>query len=353
MEFRSQFIRVLILAAVMGSGCKPRLVGPFRVSSSGEFLFCGAKRGDSDVRYVIVPLKGSSHKPYVLSFPGTDKSLGVAWRPGTHPEELVFLTAIDSHDIKRFRVSAGGVEEVSSYALDPNILLVQPFYNPSGTVLAFRVSHWDPNGLPDPRVGLSKDNGRTISISECPWANHLLWADDTTFYVARVIDAYEKTKSAGNADGKTETIYRMAILKGELNLDSMKVVTRKISEGNDIYLAMGHLRGSLLYWEGESIFCDGKLLSTMPEKTGHVLADGDYIAVVSEDGMTLFALDSTGKVISRTRTREKSTCIGISAANKAVYLTAPWGEVCARVYAYDLFGKGVEVVFEAGSAFEK
>jgi hypothetical protein len=277
--------------------------------------------------------------------------LGAAWRPGTHPEELLFLTAIDSHDIKRLRVSSSGVEEISSYAVDPNIEVVLPFYNPSGTVLALRVAHWDPNGLPDPRVGFSKDNGRTIDISDCLWANGLMWTDDTTFYVTRVTDAYEKSQSARKGDGKKEMIYRMMLSKGELNLDSMKVVTREISEGNDIYLAMGNLHGSLVYRKGDSIFCNDKVLTPMPEKIGEVYADGDYLAVVSEDGLTLFVLDAAGKIISRTKTREKSTCIGISAANKSVYLVAAASEDRVRVYAYDLFGKDSGIVFEAGNAF--
>lgn len=356
MVLNRQLLNIVALAVAICSGCQskdtPRLIGPYRVSESGEFLFCGVRRGSHERRYVIVPLKEGHHKPHILTFPDTDRCLGATWRPTADPDELLFVQGGASRAIKRFRVSSTGIERISSNALDADLIAVLPdgCWNPSGTVLALRVTRFGQDVDSGAYLGFSKDYGKTIHVSDIRPSDPLLWIADCTFYMTHVIDADETTAFKIEVAGIEATDYEsyvMTLMKAELDVDSMAVATQQVLQDNDVYLASGNLRGSLVYHKRDTLFRNGQVFAVLPEKIHPAFADGDYMAAVSANGRRLFVLDATGQIISSQETREESICIGISAATQSVYLTASYPEDRMRIYAYDFFGRSVKVVFEA------
>jgi hypothetical protein len=351
-------LKVIALGVVVCSGYAnsdtPVLIGPYAVSGSGEFLFCGVKRGSDDRRYVIVPLRDSRRGPQVLTFAGTDRCLGAAWRPGTHPEELLFVTGGESQAIKRFRMSSAGVQEISSHRVDPNLLVTLPpdCWNPKGTVFALRVEQFGKGASPHGLLGFTKDNGKTIRLSAIRIPTHMVWVDDSTLYMIDVVDADETTEYKLEVDGLVMPMYEVyikTISKAQVNVDSLTVTTHQILQDKNITLASGNLHGSFLYSKGGELFRDGKTFVVLPEKIDHARADGDYIVAVSADKRSLFTIDAGGKVVSRQKTREDSNGIGVSAETQSAYLTSSSREDRVRICAYDFLGKSVETVFEAGS----
>lgn len=308
----------------------PRIVGPFAISDSGRFLFCGVEKGSAHRSYVIVSLR-DGREPEVLSFPGSDRCLGAMWRPGADPDELLFVTAGEGQAIKRLRVSNVGVEEVSSYPVDPNLLVsARPgWWSPSGDVFAVRVTKFEGGVFSGSYVGFSKDNGRTICVSAIPAPSRLLWTADSTLYM---------THGMGGGE--------LALSKGELDVDRMVVEMYEIRQG-PIALATQALHGSLVYAVQGSLLRDHETFASLPEQIGRPCVDGDYLAVVSVGGKRVFILDATGKIVDTLETPAGSTCIGLSSANRSVYLTASSPEDRMRIDAYDFAAKHENVVFEA------
>ncbi len=325
---------------ILCSGCHrrdtPKIIGPFSISPSGEFLFCGIKRDDRHRRYVMVSLGRTHFEPISLPY---DRCLGARWRRRADHDELSALVLGEVNAIKRFRVSAAGVSEVSSYAVPPNRRVTFPFncWSPSGDILALLVSELDAEDgvFPRKRVGFSKDGGATVSISPIPYPSYLSWLDDNTLYMVHAVDEKGTVMS-----------------KAELDVDSMTVETQEMLRSETyIALATQHLHGSLVYAIGDTFFRDNEVFAVMPEKMQRPFVDGGYVAAVSADGGRLFVLDATGDIVSTKKTSERSICIGMSAAEQSVYLTALSPEDRLRVWAYDFSGKDGEIILGADSLF--
>ncbi len=309
----------------------PRIVGPLAISDSSEFLFCGVERDRTHCCYVIVPLGGDYREPIVLSFPGSDKCHGAMWRPGASPDELLFVTAGDAQAIKRFRVSSSGVEETSSYPVDPNLLATvqSRWWNPSGEVFASRVAKFEKGAFAGAYIGFSKDNGKTIHLSIIPAPIQLLWITDDALYVTHAVDADN-----------------VVVSKADLNADAMTVATTEVLQDR-IVLAAQSWHGALVYAKGDTLVRDGKVLAALPEKMGCPIVDGDYLAVASGNGKRVYVLDSTGKIIDIKETPDGSVCLGVSAANRSIYWTASFLEDRRKILAYNFVEKRESVVFEA------
>jgi hypothetical protein len=126
----------------------------------------------------------------------------------------------------------------------------------------------------------------------------------------------------------------------------MVVEMHEIRQGR-IALATRALHGSLVYAVQASLLRDHETLASLPEEVGCPGVDGDYLVVVSVGGKRVFILDATGKIVDTRETPAGSTCIGLSSANRSVYLTASSPDDCARIDAYDFVEKRENVVFEA------
>jgi hypothetical protein len=319
--------------ASKGQTYTPRITGPFAFSASGEFLFCGLEQDRTHHCRVIIALRGEYRGPAVLSFPGSDKCLGVTWRPGVNPDELLFVTAGEGQAIKRLRVSNVGVEEISSYPVDPNLLVTarSGWWSPSGNILALRVTTFEGGVFSGSYVGFSKDNGKTVRISALPAPGQLLWVADNALYVTHFVDADE-----------------VALSKADLNADNMTVATREVLQ-DKIILATQSLHGSLVYAKGDRLFRDDKIFAVLPEKIVGPLIDGDCLAVVSADGKRVYILDDTGKIIDAKEMPERAICIGISAVNKSIYWTSYSPEDRTKISAYNFVGKRETLVIEANA----
>jgi len=318
-------------APALDENGSPRIIGPFSISSSGDFLHCGIEK-DDERRYVIVPLAGSDSEPIPLPY---DRCLGARWRRRPDHDELSVLVLAEVNAIKMFRVSAAGVSEFSSYAIPSNRRVTFPFscWSPSGDIVALLVSELDAEDrvFPRKRVGFSKDGGATINISPIPYPSFLSWIDDETLYMVHAVD--EKGT---------------ALSKVELDVDSLEVQTREMLR-SETHIALGTqgLHGSLVYGIGETFFRDNEVFAVMAEKMQRPFVDGGYVAAVSQNGLSLYVLDAAGRIVSTQRTPEQSICIGVSAARKSVYLTALSPENRVRVWACDFSGKGGQIILEA------
>jgi len=309
----------------------PRIVGPFAVSGSGEFLFCGVERDRTHHHYMIVSLRDDPPEPLVLSFPGSGKCHGAMWRPGANPEELLFVTAGETQAIKRFRVSRLGVEEISSYPVDANLLVTvqSHWWSPSGEVLALRVAKSEKGVFSGAYVGFSKDNGKTVHVSAIPAPTQLLWIADDALYVTHGVDAD-----------------KVVVSKAELNADNLTVAAHDVLQ-DEIILAVQSWRDSLLYAKGDGLFRDGTVFAVLPEKVGCPIVNGDYLAVASADGKRVYILNGTGEIVDARETPGGSVCLGVSAANKSIYWTASSPEDRKRICAYNFVEKRECVIIEA------
>ncbi|MBN2594748.1 MAG: M50 family metallopeptidase, partial [Sedimentisphaerales bacterium] len=139
----------------------PRIIGPIAINSSGDLLVCGVDK-DGVRKYYIIPLTHDDFDPFPLEFPGSDKCWGVAWRPSVEHDELLFITAEEKKQIKRVRISGSNISEISSYPVDPNLLVIHPVWNPGGSIITFRISELLGGEYHGPYLGFSNDNGKTI-----------------------------------------------------------------------------------------------------------------------------------------------------------------------------------------------
>jgi hypothetical protein len=315
----------------------PRIVGPFALSNSGAFLFCGVERDRTDCRYVVIPLRDEYQEPVVLSFPDSDKCHGAMWRPGADPDELLFATAGEAQVIKQFRVSGSGVEETSSYPVDSDLRVTMQslWWNPSGDAFALRVTQFEKGVFSGAYLGFSKDCGKTIFISTIPAPSQLLWVTDTALYLTHAPDANT-----------------VVLSRAELHTDDMKVATHEILQGK-LLVATQCLHGGLVYATGNTLFRESKVLTVLPEETGRPVVDGDYLAVASANGKRLYILDDTGKVVDMKEMPNSPVCIGISAANKSIYLAASSPEARKRICAYNFVEKSERIIIEASDVFSK
>ena len=333
------FLGMAILIAVMCSGCNEKdkdaakICGPLVINSSGDLLFCGVKRGSVYQHYVI-PLRNRHSQPIALQLPGSDSCLGATWRPGAGYDELLFITGCSPQTIKRFRVSDASVSEISSYMVDPNIVVILPYYCGSNRdILALRVTKQLKGITSGAYLGFSKDNGQTISISEITPPNYLLWIDQCSFYMAH----------GAIKGGKL----RMFMSKAHLDIDSMTVQTREIlQEDGSILLATQSLNGSLVYVTGQRLFRDNEILAELPEELSAIpFINGSYLACVSKD--KIYILSDKGEVLDTKQNPRGFLFAGLSAANRCIYLTTEGRE---KIISYNFIEKSENVVFDPNNA---
>jgi hypothetical protein len=303
---------------------EPRIGGPIAINDSGNLLVCGVEK-DSVRKYCIIPLTGEDVEPIFLEFPGSDKCSGAAWRPLVEHDELLFITASEEKQIKRFQISGNGISEISSYPVDPNLYIHFPVWNPSGSILALIIRFLDETSY-GPYLGFSKDNGKIIHISDIPASINRLWVDDY-----RLCAIYSE-------DGNK------VLSEIRLDTENMTCEIKDILRAEDICLAKGSSDGSIVYASGNKIFRDNTLLCQLPDNiTGLVMDDG-FIACYSYDKQRIYMLNDKGEVINTIQIPDGHLFLGMSAGHKYLYLMTRGG---GRIYRYNFIDKSESLVFDA------
>lgn len=325
------YICLVILTAVIFSGCKEKdidnIVAPFAINDSGDLLLCGVKR-DKSSQYYIVPLQQNSHYgPFALKFKGSESCMGATWRSGAGHDELQFITGHSPQKIKRFRVADANVSEISSYKIDPNLWVA--IWGSNREILALRVSKFVEGNVSSAYLGFFKDNDQSISISGITVPQYLLWIDHHSFYMT-------------HHEENGETV----LSKAQLDIDSMALQTSEVlQQEDDILLARQNLNGSLVYISGHRLFRDNKILALLPEGAGMCpFIDGKIIAFVAKNRRKIYILNDKGEVLGIKHKSRESMFVGLSAANRCVYLTSKDRD---KILAYDIVGKSDKVVFDS------
>jgi len=325
------FLKVVFLVSIICSGCNKRekdslqIGAPFAINSSGNLLFCVVKRGSVRQPYII-PLRSAHSQPIRLQFPGSDSCLGATWRSEAGHDELLFVTGHRPQTIKRFRVADANVSEISSYSVDQNLYVA--FWNSNRDIIALRVTKFIEGSVSGAYLGFFKEKERNISVSEIPAPNYLLWIDHSNFYMVHRIEN----------DG-------MILSKVKLDIDSMTLRTSELLHEDEIILAKQNLNGSLVYVTGNRLLRDNEILALLPEGAGtRPFVDGNYLAFVSKKRKKIYILSDKGEVLGIKHKSRESMFVGLSAANRCVYLTSKDRD---KILAYDIVGKSDKVVFDS------
>ncbi len=306
----------------------PRIIGPIAINSSDDLLFCGVDR-DGVSRRCIIPLTGEDVEPMFLEFPGSDKSLGAAWRPSVEHDEMLFITAAEEKQIKRFRISGNDISEISSYPVDPNLLVANPVWNPSGSILALRVNQLMNETYDGSYLGFSNDNGKTIHISKVPATVNRLWVDDHRLYTA--LGEYSEDDN-------------MVMSEIRLNAEDMSCEINEVLQKEKIYLARGSSDASVVYASGSKIFRNNTLLCQLPEDITSLVTDNGFVACYSYDGQQIYVLNDRGEIIDTLQIPERPSLCGMSTAHECLYLMT---RDCSRIYRYNFVDKSESTIFEA------
>jgi hypothetical protein len=312
---------------------EPRIIGPLAINGSGDLLVCGVDK-DGVRKYYIIPLTHDDFDPFPLEFPGSDKCWGVAWRPSVEHDELLFITAEEKKQIKRFRISGSNISEISSYPVDPNLLVIHPVWNPGGSIIAFRISELLGGEYHGPYLGFSNDNGKTIHISDIQATINQVWVDDHRLYTA--LGGYSEDDN-------------MVLSEIQLDAENMSCETKEVLRKEVIYLARQSTDGSVVYASGSKIFRDNTLLCQLPEDIGGLVRDDGFIACLSYEGQRIYLLNDKGEVIN-TIQRERRSILGMSAEHECLYL---WARDRSQIYRYNFVEKSESTIFEvAGKSDE-
>lgn len=304
----------------------PRIIGPVAISGSGDWLVCGVERGSVRRRYII-PLTHDDFDPILLKFPGSDKCSGVAWRPSVEQDELLFITGSEEKQIKRFRISGDDISEISSYPVGPNLYVHNPVWNPSGSILALIIRFLDETS-DGPYLGFSKDNGKTIHISNVPATINRLWVDDHRLYIT--VGGYGEE---GN----------MVLSEVRLDAENMTCEINEVLQAKEICLARGSTDGSVVYASGSRIFRNNSLLCQLPEDITGLLTDDGFIACLSDGGQRIYVLNREGQIVDTREFPERPSLLGMSAAHECLYL---WARDRSLIYRYNYVDKSESTVFE-------
>ena len=307
---------------------KPGIGGPVAISDSGDLLVCGIEKDGIRQRYVI-PLTHDDFEPIVLEFPGSDKSLGAAWRPSVEHDELLFIIAAEEMQIKRFRISGSNISEISSYPVDPNLLVGNPVWNPSGSILALRVNQLMNETYEGSFLGFSKDNGKTIHISQVPATNNRLWVDDYRLYIT--IGGY------GEDD-------KMVLSEIRLDAENMTCEINEVLQAKEICLARGSSDGSVVYASGNKIFRNDTMLCELPEDITGLLTDDGFVVCLSDGGKRIYILNREGQIIDTIQNHERSSLLlDMSAEHECLYL---WARDRSLIYRYNFVEKSESTIFQ-------
>jgi hypothetical protein len=304
---------------------KPRIIGPTAINGSGDLLVCGVDKDGVRQRYII-PLTHDDFEPIVLEFPGSDKSLGAAWRPSVEYDELLFITAAEEKLIKRFRISGDDISEISSYPVVPNLLVGNPAWNPGGSILALRVNQLLDETYRGYYLGFSKDNGKTIHISDIPASIDRLWVDNY-----RLCAIYSEN------DNKVLSEIR-------LDAENMTCEIKDVLRAEDICLARGNSDGSIIYASGSKIFRDNTMLCQLPDDITGLLTDDGFVVCLSDGGQRIYVLNREGQIIDTIQNPERSSLLlDMSAEHECLYL---WARDRSLIYRYNFVDKSESPIFE-------
>lgn len=242
---------------------------------------------------------------------------------------MLYMTGSQTRYVKTFRVSGKDVSEISSYPTDPNLLVALPasYGQSGGSILALRVAKPLPSAFGGSYLAFSKDNARTITISNIPAPANLLWTDDHTLYLTH----------------GTEKEGELLISRVELDTENMTWQEQEILRGPRIALATRGLHGSLLYAIGNEIFRDRQLWCRLPEDISRPLVDGRFVVCVSRNNRRIYVLSDKGEVIGVKQKPESAIPIGLSAARGCVYLTTRERH---KILAYNFIDKSEDTVFD-------
>ncbi len=333
---------MILLIAIISSGCKEqdraketvRIVGPYTINSSGDLLLCGIKEGDNS-QYYIVPLTNRHAEPIVLKF---QDSLGAMWKPRAHQnelpvDELVFITSGQPQHIKTIRICGDEVSELTSYQIDQNLIVttIRNYPNPSGDILALRVSKYVEDSFSGSYLGFTKDDGKTITISNIRSTTYLSWVDNNTFYALHSLGEEE---------------HEWVISKVELDMVNMTWEVNEILKGNEIMLATDGFSGSFVYAQGKSIYHNTQVLARLPEKVGRLFGDDNYLVCIGfskNDKNQIYILNDKGEILGTKEKSQTSILIGLSATNECIYLTS---SDYKKIIRYNFITRQETVVFD-------
>jgi hypothetical protein len=334
------FVTVAALALWLDEGVRwqvpeeynaPRIIGSIAINDSGDLLMCGVERDNVRQRYII-PLTDGDIEPIVLEFPGSDKCSGVAWRPSVEHDELLFITATEEKHIKRFRISGSNISEISSYPVDPNLYIHFPVWNPSGSILALIIRFLDETS-DGPYLGFSKDNGKTIHVSDIPASINRLWVDDH-----RLCAIYSE-------DGNK------VLSEVRLDAENMTCEIKDVLRAEDICLARGNSDSSIVYASGNKIFRNKTLLCQLPEDITGLLTDDGFVVCLSDGGQRIYVLNREGQIIDTIQNPERSSLLlDMSAEHECLYL---WSRDRSLIYRYNFVDKSESTVFEIAGKSEE
>ena len=340
---RSVMVGNMILwLALAGSGCEKktevqktdaskidvRVVGPLKVNGRGTLLLCGTKEG-SAIRYYNVHLDGAHDKAKVLPIPGVGTCLGAEWRHSAESDELLWITGDEQQELRRFKITADGISQTESIAVDPNFVVTTASYawGASGKIVPLRASRlYDSSGA---HLGLLRIEDGVLHESTIPAPGLMLWTDESTFYMV----GYDRGSNP-----------MMVMSKAKLNPESMTVEVTEILRAKEIRLAAQGLDGAVVYVVGTEVFAGDHRLCILPEKLspcGGLYIDGEYLAYFSASE-TIYVLNRTGDVVRSRRIDEASSVFGLSALTHCVYGVR---EDLRNVYAYDFVEDAVRTLF--------
>jgi hypothetical protein len=307
----------------------PRIIGPIAINDSGDLLVCGVKR-DGVSRRCIIPLTGEEVEPIFLEFPGSDECFGVAWRPSIEYDELLFITGGQEKQIKRFHISGSDISKISSYPIDPNLLVIHPVWNPGGSILALRVNQLMNETYSGSFLGFSKDNGKTIHISQVPATVNRLWVDDHRLYI--VVGGHSEESN-------------MVMSEVRLDAEDMSCEIKDVLRTEDICLARGTSNGSIVYASGNKIFRNNTMLCQLPADITGLVTDDGFVACRSYEGQRIYVLNDKGEIIDTIQIPKRPSLLGMSAGHKCLYL---WTRDRSRIFRYNFIDKSESTVFDAG-----
>ncbi len=349
---RSLIVASMILwLALAGSGCEKktevqktdaskidvRVVGPLKVNGRGTLLLCGTKEG-SAIRYYNVRLDGADDKAKVVPIPGVGTCLGAEWRHSAESDELLWITGDEQQEFKKFEITANGISQTESIAIDPNFVVVAPSsyaWGASGKIVPLRASRvygslydssYDSSGV---HLGLLRIEDGVLNESTIPAPGLMQWTDESTFYMV-------------SSDRGSNPMMLMS--KAKLNPESMAVEVSEILRAKEIRLAAQGLDGAVVYVVGTEVFAGDRRLCVLPERlspSGPLYVSGEYLAYFSASE-TIYVLNRTGDVVRSRRIDEASSVFGISALTHCVYGVR---EDQTNVYAYDFAEDIVRTLF--------
>lgn len=326
-----KFIKLGVFLAAASFGCEPRsearIVGPLVANGQGTLMTCGVDKGGVICRYVI-RLANDEEASRVLRIPGVKSCLGLQWSRGINSDELLWVSGGEKQEIKRFGLAGGMVRELSSWPVDPNLLVaVCAPWPGNGDIVGLRVSQYKQNGMSGSYVGFLKVNEGTIHTSDIPTPSDMVWAGNGAFYMVHT--------------DPDDSMMVMSV--GYLNSESMSVRTSDVLREERIRLATRDLGGSVVYTVKKKIFRGNQQLAVLPEEVKRLHVGHGYLAGISNSGRTVYVLNEKGAILHTKRMPEKSRLIGLSGKLQSVYfITEDW----QRIFSYNLTEETVNVVFD-------